>query len=151
MRKESIAGEVVFSTNGSDNSIIKVTELPNGVIQVYKDGNITNWKAVQDLVNPRDRKEISRYILSGESVVKEKSNSPYIQKVLKFLDHPWQEDIEIEIIDLISEYRKNFLTSKDSTIKSYLKRLIEKNNMLNGSYATMLSDRFIDALEELIK
>jgi len=65
----------------------------------------------------------------------------YKDKVITFLNHPWQEDKEIEFINLIEENRENILTAPtDGITKYYLKRLWKENRerLLNWT-----SDRFV--------
>jgi len=52
----------------------------------------------------------------------------YREKVLAFMNCVWQEDGEIEFINLIEENRKNILVAPtDGIIKYYLKRLWKEN------------------------
>jgi hypothetical protein len=67
-------------------------------------------------------------------------------KLNEFLDYPWQEDLEIDFVKLIDEYRNNILKSSKYTIQNYIKRLSEQLTNIQ-----MLSDKFIFDLDELIK
>lgn len=71
----------------------------------------------------------------------------YKLNVFNFLDHPWQEDNEIAIIDMISEYKNNFKTSIDFNIKSYLKNFYKANS----SAFMRTTDAFQNAYEKLIE
>jgi len=74
------------------------------------------------------------------------SDDDYKNKVIGFLDYPWQEDLEIDFVKLIDEYRNNILKSSKYTIQNYIKRLSEQLTNIQ-----MLSDKFIYDLDELIK
>lgn len=74
------------------------------------------------------------------------SDDDYKNKVIDFLDYPWQEDLEISFVKLIDEYRNNILKSSKNTIQNYIKRLSEQLTNIQ-----MLSDKFMYDLDELIK
>ena len=72
--------------------------------------------------------------------------SEYKKRVFEFLDAPWQEDSEIQLISLFSEYREDMRVNTDSSIRNYLKSMIEANNLFGNQ---MLSDGFTINLSEL--
>ena len=72
----------------------------------------------------------------------------YREKVLVFMDCVWQEDKEIEFINLIEENRKNILAAPtDGIVKYYLKRLWKENR---ARLLDWVSDRFVYELCLLI-
>ena len=70
-----------------------------------------------------------------------------MKKVLDFMDRPWQEDAEIELVGLMEELRAEIEadTSGGATIH-YLKDLIKFNNVFGDQ---RFSEVFLDALSEL--
>lgn len=56
--------------------------------------------------------------------------------IQQFIDYPWQEDIEIEIVSLMEKSPK-------------LRKSIRKKVFSKGGILARLSDKFIDALENL--
>lgn len=81
-----------------------------------------------------------------DEILKEATQS-YKDKVLAFIEHPWQEDLEIDFIDKISEYKDKILNSSDAKVKDYLKRF---SDQLTGSMMARLSDKFMEDLDQLI-
>lgn len=81
-----------------------------------------------------------------DRLVEEGQGDDFKKVVLSFLEYPWQEDIEIEIVEMISEYEQEIKTSSSAFVKSYLKRFIEENDLLSARYTQSMSDKFIDAL-----
>jgi len=72
----------------------------------------------------------------------------YREKVLVFIDYVWQEDKEIEFINLIEENKKNILAAPtDGIVKYYLKRLWKENR---ARLLDWVSDRFVYELCLLI-
>jgi len=72
----------------------------------------------------------------------------YKERVLEFLNYPWQEDSEIEFISLIEENRENILMSPTNGItKHYLKRLWEGNR---AQLLPFVSDEFVYELCQLV-
>lgn len=72
----------------------------------------------------------------------------YQEKVLTFLDHPWQEDREIEFLSLIEENREKILNAPtDGITKYYLKRLWEGNR---EQLLDLVSDHFVYELCQLV-
>lgn len=74
--------------------------------------------------------------------------SLYHAKLWEFLDHPWQEDDEIELVHLIAEYKNNFKVSKPGPIQDYLKRLVQENNIMGHQG---FSDEFMNQLNDLME
>lgn len=72
----------------------------------------------------------------------------YREKVLAFLDCVWQEDAEIEFIELINENRENILTASDGVIKNYLRKLWKENE---AQVVLSVSECFVYEFELLIK
>jgi hypothetical protein len=77
------------------------------------------------------------------------SDPTFIQKVLDFINYPWQEDLEIEFVHFVSEYENLIRTADTSTTKNYLKRLYQQ--LEDADSFQLLGDKFIDDLNELIK
>jgi len=56
-----------------------------------------------------------------EEVISENQNEKeYKEKVINFLDYPWQEDSEIEFVNLVNQYRNKILNASIDEIKRYL-------------------------------
>jgi len=73
-------------------------------------------------------------------------NETYKDKVLEFLNHPWQEDREIEFVALIDENSDKIMVGSDFTVKLYLQRLYEENK---NALIISASDSFVTSLENL--
>lgn len=66
----------------------------------------------------------------------------------RFLDHPWQEDSEIEVVSQLSEYRDKF-KSDPSGAHDYFNRWDKANRqIIDGSQ--MLSDNFVSEYHDLL-
>jgi len=79
---------------------------------------------------------------------KNNSNDEYRQKVLDFIDRPWQEEVEIEYVDLLDQYRDKFMTEPKFITQDYLRRM----DKINGSkLALSASDVFLNRWENLLK
>lgn len=65
-----------------------------------------------------------------------------------FLDYPWQEDAEIDIVNMLSEYREQFKNSPDKTRKYF--NDWNKSNSDSINYQ-LLSDAFMYMYEKLTK
>jgi len=72
----------------------------------------------------------------------------YKEKVLEFLNHPWQENKEIEFVNLVDENSDKIMGASTFTIKLYLQRLYKENKQTLLIWA---SESFINAIEDLIK
>jgi hypothetical protein len=70
-----------------------------------------------------------------------------INKLIKFLDYPWQEDIEIEFVSLLDQNRGNFKTSNWINILQYLRGMDKANPNLSMA----ASDKFLGMWDDLIK
>jgi len=77
-----------------------------------------------------------------------KEISSYAKKVLDFIDHPWQEDAEIVLVELFNEYRSEIESNFDSSTKSYLRSMEEANGILGRQGFT---EAFVGAFSELLK
>lgn len=66
----------------------------------------------------------------------------------QFLDHPWQEDSEIEIVSELSEFRSNFVNSP-SGAHDYFLRWTEENEEAVDKMMPNVSDKFISDYDEL--
>jgi hypothetical protein len=86
--------------------------------------------------------------VDGRKKYKKFDESNFTKKLFKFLDHPWQEDKEIEFVELLSEYKDKFEKSNSRTIKSYLKKM---DTQLTGATLQLVSDKFINDWNDLIK
>ena len=71
----------------------------------------------------------------------------YKEKLFTFLDHPWQEDTEIQLIALFDEYRDDMKDNPDGCARNYLNSMVKENNLFGNQ---MLSDSFTTTLSELI-
>lgn len=72
----------------------------------------------------------------------------YKDKVLEFLNHPWQEDREIEFVNLVDENSDKIMVASAFTIKLYLQRLYKGNEK---DLLIWTSESFLNSLEELLK
>lgn len=70
-----------------------------------------------------------------------------INKLIKFLDYPWQEDIEIEFVSLLDQNRGNFKTSNWINTLQYLRGM----DKYNPSLSMAASDKFLGMWDDLIK
>lgn len=74
----------------------------------------------------------------------------FMESLEKFINHPWQEDKEIEFIELICQHwpreRNEQRNEHRSFWQSYLRRLRDENRAIH-IYA---SENFLDSLDELI-
>jgi hypothetical protein len=77
------------------------------------------------------------------------SDPIFVQKVLDFISYPWQEDLEIEFVNYISEYQNLIRTADTYTTKNYLRRLYKELEDANSF--ELLGDKFINDLNNLIK
>jgi len=68
--------------------------------------------------------------------------------VVEFLNRPWQEDKEIDFVNLVDENSDKIMVASDFTIRLYLKRLYEENKSI---LAIWTSDAFMTSLENLLK
>lgn len=74
------------------------------------------------------------------------SDKDYRSALVSFLEHPWQEDTEIQFVTLAAEYKKDMMANPVSYTKMYLNSL--KKQITPHSFQK-LSDKFIDDLEVL--
>ena len=88
-------------------------------------------------------------IMPYNQFMNEEQQSPEAWKaeLFRFLDHPWQEDIEIDFISLLDQYRRQFESTSKSFIQDYLKRM----DKMNGSKLFNCSDAFLGAWDDLLK
>ena len=75
---------------------------------------------------------------------------PFHDALEEFLNHPWQEDAEIELVQLIREYWDDpeLRNVASDFWKSYLKRVYQKNK---EGLLPRVSDEFIIQFEELVR
>ena len=73
----------------------------------------------------------------------------YKVKVLAFIDHPWQEDKEIEFVELMDQNRANIEKASPSVIKGYVKSLYDLNIKDNGAAMQLVGDKFMSDLQAL--
>ena len=68
--------------------------------------------------------------------------------VIAFMDYPWQEDAEIELVGLMEEYREQILADVHggSTVQ-YLKNLADANDI---HFNQRFSENFLEAYLQLI-
>jgi len=71
----------------------------------------------------------------------------YKEKILGFLNRPWQEDKEIEFVNLVDENSDKIMVASDFTIRLYLQRLYKENKQALLIWA---SESFINSLEDLL-
>lgn len=81
----------------------------------------------------------------AKKILKENSNE--VDQLFKFLDHPWQEDGEIEFVSLLDQNRGNFKTSNWAATLRYLRGMDKANSNLS----MMASDKFLTMWDDLIK
>lgn len=75
------------------------------------------------------------------------NNQNFMKMLENFLNHPWQEDKEIEFVDLINDYYIKNKNKSEYAWKNYLNNLYKTNiNIL----LQRTSDNFQDSLESLI-
>lgn len=86
--------------------------------------------------------EVERHLAEGR--MKECFNAT----VIEFMDHPWQEDVEIEFVALVDEYRERILGSSSKMTRNYLRSLSENNSVWSDQRFT---DTFLTNLDELIR
>lgn len=99
------------------------------------------------LLNYSDIKESKQFKLANiaKKILKENSNE--VDQLFKFLDHPWQEDGEIEFVSLLDQNRGNFKTSNWAATLRYLRGMDKANSNLS----MMASDKFLTMWDDLIK
>lgn len=98
-----------------------------------------------------------KHVKLFESFVNENTPSDlkkWVEQFIKFLDMPWQEDTEIEIVSQLSEYKDKF-KSDPMAAWNYLKNWKENNkealdNSL-GRTSDGFSDRFADITDGKIE
>lgn len=92
-------------------------------------------------------KESKQFKLANiaKKILKENSNE--VDQLFKFLDHPWQEDGEIEFVSLLDQNRGNFKTSNWAATLRYLRSMDKANSNLS----MMASDKFLTMWDDLIK
>jgi len=71
----------------------------------------------------------------------------YKERVLEFLNRPWQEDKEIEFVNLVDENSDKIMVASDFTIRLYLQRLYKENKQTLLIWA---SESFTNSLEDLL-
>lgn len=86
-------------------------------------------------------------MLEQGKFIKEQGMKNYKEEILEFLDFLWQEDTEIEFINLINEYRDRIETASDGAIKDYLRRVYAANE---GVLMVRTSESFMNLLEDLL-
>lgn len=94
--------------------------------------------------DPRESKQFS-LAQTAKKILKENSNE--VDQLFKFLDHPWQEDGEIEFVSLLDQNRGNFKTSNWAATLRYLRSMDKANSNLS----MMASDKFLTMWDDLIK
>ena len=67
-------------------------------------------------------------------------------KLDAFLDHPWQEDKEIEFVELLSQNRRTMYGASEKQSRDYITRLAKQ---LTGAHLSVVSDKFMSDLTEL--
>lgn len=67
---------------------------------------------------------------------------------LKFLDHPWQEDVEMQVVGQLAEYRDKF-EDDPSAAKDYFLRWVAANQDALDNMLQRMSDGFMEQLETL--
>lgn len=88
----------------------------------------------------------------GEKAVKESTTDPWLKKFLEFLDYPWQEDMEIEIVNMLSEYKADFKVNPASAAKRYLVDWTKNNrSLLDKVLGIKTSEKFATEFDELAK
>lgn len=92
-------------------------------------------------------KELESITLIKKGSIYKGDKTNYKDKVLEFLNHPWQEDREIEFCNLIDENSDKIMIASDFTIKLYLQRLYKENK---DALMIWASDSFVDSLESLL-
>ena len=78
--------------------------------------------------------------------INESNMTNFKQQVFDFLDHAWQEDIEIELIEIFEQYRDKFETASDEAVRDYFRRMYSENIEELVNHA---SDGFISAFEDI--
>ena len=75
----------------------------------------------------------------------QESVADYKTKLFNFLDAPWQEDVEISIVEMVSEYRDMMANASEHQCRSYL------GNFMKANASTFLNvtDAFQTAYDEL--
>lgn len=124
------------------------------------EGTVKKLKAHKDVDNPwalswyMHNKGFKSHVKSGKRSRKRKhqredlQEADWKQELQAFLDHPWQEDTEIEFIRLVREYWDNpkYQAVASQFWKNYLKRLAQNNRK---SLLPKTSDGFMDHLDRL--
>ncbi len=101
-------------------------------------------KTPEEEKGPSDKELHNPY----ESKVNEDAGSQdYHKKLWEFLDHPWQEDNEIDLVNMIGQYRGDFKVNPPAPIQDYLKRLVNENGIMGRQG---FSDAFMNALQDLM-
>jgi len=113
------------------------------IISIEDIGPEERIKSRANKILTQDEEKIAKY----ESETKIAEETSYKQKIKKFVDFPWQEDTEIEFVQLIKEYLEKYSQASDATWQDYLKRLYETNK---SSMVQLVSDEFLRQLEKLI-
>lgn len=70
--RSSYNGDVVYNITDTAGDNIKITELPNGVLYVYKNDKKSSWGAVKSKIKPSLRTEIDEYIKGTKENNKDK-------------------------------------------------------------------------------
>lgn len=102
----------------------------NTLKKLTKGGHITK-------IN-KDKKRIKKPLLS---ILKEDvSEADFLKKLYDFLDYPWSNNTDTNIVDIINEWRTDFTKTSSQRIQQYLKDLWKFNLFLIKNNC---SDQFI--------
>lgn len=112
----------------------------------YKEGSAPGPFGYNSGLN-KFKQESKQFSLAqtAKKILKENSNE--VDQLFKFLDHPWQEDGEIEFVSLLDQNRGNFKTSNWAATLRYLRSMDKANSNLS----MMASDKFLTMWDDLIK
>lgn len=84
-------------------------------------------------------------IINLKDFLFEEGGAGYKGLLFDFLDRPWQEDQEIDIVNMISEYRDKLSNASEHACRDYMKRY----RNANSDYFINCTDAFVAAYEEL--
>ena len=73
----------------------------------------------------------------------------WLKEFEEFLDHVWQEDSEIEIVDMLSEYRDRFKADPKGTYEYFTGWVKANKNTLDSILSIKTSDKFASMFDKL--
>lgn len=116
-----------YATPAGTPGMGAMADLGNGTFSdtaVKLDGSVS-MPVMPKFLKKRKKKD---YTKTGNAVRENSTTDEHKTKLFAFIDYPWQEDVEIEVIGLLDQYRQKFVEGTAENIQSYLRRLMTAND-----------------------